>query len=133
MSVASLLARRRDKQRELETYRKRKSQTEKINSKLNSDFDDNISDARNNNEQSANEFMSAIQGAIPNISNVASNIETLKEKYIWNDVNLSDVSSNLNSEISRCQAEIARLEAEIRSLDRQIEAERAAEAAAAEG
>lgn len=125
--LSQLIYERRQKQKELETYRKRKSKTEKIKNSINKDFDDDISNSITNNERSGSSLILGVQGDVKAINTLRSNIDTLKEKYVWNDGNMSSVASNLDSEISRCQREIERLEAEIRRLDRQIEAAREAE------
>lgn len=125
--VSQLTYERKQKKRELETYRNRKSKTEKIKNSVNKDFDDNISSSIKNNEKSSLSLISGIQGDVQTISLLSSDIDMLKEKYIWNDGNMSDIAYNLDSEISRCRIEIERLEAEIRRLNKRIEAARKAE------
>lgn len=128
MSLLSrLISERNQKKKELETYRNRKSQTDKILKSVNGSFDDGISDSISNNERSNNSIGAGVKGDISSISTVRGNIDSLKEKYIWSDRSMSEVASNLESEAYRCQIEIDRLESEIRSLDREIEAEREAE------
>lgn len=125
--LSQLISQRNRKRKELDTYKNRKRQLEKIHNDLNRDFDNNISESVKNNERSGNSLGAGVQGDVHTINTVRSNIDQLKEKYIWNDANMSDTSYNISNEISRCQTEIDRLENEIRILDRQIEAAREAE------
>lgn len=125
--LSHLTYERKQKKKELETYRNRKSKTEKIKNSVNKDFDDNISSSIKNNERSSLSLISGIQGDVKSISMLGTDIDMLKEKYVWNDGNMSYIASNLESEISRCRMEIERLEAEIRRLNKRIEAARKAE------
>ena len=125
--LSQLIYERKQKKKELDTYINRKNKTEKIKNSVNKDFDDDIANSITNNERSSSSLILGVQGDVKTISTLRSNIDTLKEKYIWNDGNMSNITSNLESEVSRCQREIERLEAEIRRLDRQIEAAREAE------
>lgn len=125
--LSQLISQRNRKRKELDTYKNRKRQLEKIHNDLNRDFDNNILESVKNNERSGNSLGAGVQGDVHTINTVRSNIDQLKEKYIWNDANMSDTSYNISNEISRCKTEIDRLENEIRILDRQIEAAREAE------
>lgn len=126
-SLSMLLSRKREKKKELDIYRQRKSKLKKVERNINNSFDDNVSEAINHNERSGSELIMGIQGDISNIKTLSFEIDELKEKYIWNDSNLSDVLSNVSREISRCETEIMRLEDEIDSLNRQIESARETE------
>ena len=120
-SLSVLLSRKREKKKELDIYRQRKSKLKKVERNINNSFDDNVSEAINHNERSGAELIMGIQGDISNIKTLSLDIDGLKERYIWNDSNLSDTLSNVSREISRCETEIKRLENEIDSLNRQIE------------
>lgn len=126
-SLSMLLSRKREKKKELDIYRQRKSKLKKVERNINNSFDDNVSEAINHNERSGSELIMGIQGDISNIKTLSFEIDELKERYIWNDSNLSDVLSNVSREISRCETEIMRLEDEIDSLNRQIESARETE------
>lgn len=125
--LSYLLARRREKQRELKTYKSRKSKLQDIKRNVENDFDGIISDAINFNERTGSNILLGLQGEELSIRSLCFDIDEEKEKSIYNDGKMYDVSSNINSEISRCTSEIERLESEIRRLDRQIEAARDAE------
>lgn len=126
-SLSMLLSRKREKKKELDIYRQRKSKLKKVERNINNSFDDNVSEAINHNERSGSELIMGIQGDISNIKTLSFEIDELKERYIWNDSNLSDVLSNVSREISRCETEIMRLEDEMDSLNRQIESARETE------
>lgn len=126
-SLSMLLSRKREKKKELDIYRQRKSKLKKVERNINNSFDDNVSEAINHNERSGSELIMGIQGDISNIKTLSFEIDELKERYIWNDSNLSDALSNVSREISRCETEIMRLEDEIDSLNRQIESARETE------
>lgn len=120
--VAYLRSQKRDKQSQLRTYRSRKSKLQDVKNNLDRDFDAYISDAINFNEKVALNLSEGLKGEVLSINNLCYEIDKAKEKYIYQDNKMYDISSDLNSEISRCNSEIERLESEIRRLDRQIEA-----------
>lgn len=126
-SLSMLLSKKSEKKKELDIYRQRKSKLKKVERNINNSFDDNVSEAINHNERSGSELIMGIQGDISNIKTLSFEIDELKERYIWNDSNLSDVLSNVSREISRCETEIMRLEDEIDNLNRQIESARETE------
>lgn len=125
--LSSLLARRREKQRELKTYRSRKSKLQEIKNDVNNGFDSIIADAINFNERSGSNILLGLQGERLDVRNICYDIDNNKEKSVYNDSKMYDVSLNIDSEIKRCTSEIERLEAEIRRLDRMIESAREAD------
>lgn len=125
--LSYLLSRRREKQKELKTYKSRKSKLQDVKRSFDSDFDGYVADAINFNERTGSNLLLGLQGEELSVRNLCFEIDKEKEKNIYNDGKMYDVSSNINSEISRCTSEIERLENEIRRLDRQIEAARDAE------
>lgn len=126
--LSYLLARRREKQRELKTYKSRKTNIKDVKRNVENDFDEIISKAIKFNEKTASCVLKGIRGEELQVRNLCFDIDEKKEKNTYNDRKMYDVSSNINSEINRCTSEIERLETEIRRLDRQIEAARSVEA-----
>ena len=51
-SLSMLLSRKREKKKELDIYRQRKSKLKKVERNINNSFDDNVSEAINHNERS---------------------------------------------------------------------------------
>lgn len=125
--LSYLLSRRREKQRELKTYKSRKSKLQDVKRSFESDFDGHVSDAIKFNERTEAGISHGLKGEELTVRNLCFDINNEKEKNIYSDSNMYDISANINSEISRCTSEIERLESEIRRLDRQIEAARDAE------
>ena len=125
--ISSLSSRKREKEKELKTYKSRKSKMQSIKRDLDSDFDGNIANARNFNERTGSNLLLGLQGEELSIRNICFDIDGEKEQSIYNDSKMYDISLDINNEINRCTSEIERLESEIRSLERQIEAAKDAE------
>jgi len=126
VALAALQARRREAQAQLQVFITRESGVSGVQSRLNSEFDNDITTLRTFNERTANALVNGLRGNGLNIPSLADHIMSLRENHIWNDGKMSEVSSNCVSEITRCRAEIERLRAEIRALDAQIVEEIAA-------
>ena len=125
--LSYLLSKKREKQKELKTYKSRKSKLEDIKQDFEKDFDGHISDAKTFNEKTESNILSGLKGEELTIKDLCFNINNEKEKDLYQDSNMYDISTNISSEINRCTAEIERLENEIRRLEQQIEAARNAE------
>lgn len=125
--LSALLSRRREKQKELKTYKSRKSKLQDIKNDVNNDFDSIIANAINYNERSGSNILLGLQGEQLGVRDICYDIDGHKEKSVYNDSKMYDISSNIDSEIRRCTSEIERLEAEIRRLDRMIESAREAD------
>ena len=129
-SLSYLLARRSEKQKDLKTYRSRKTKLQSIKRNVENDFDGIITEAIKFDQETSSSLLQGLQGEELGVTNLCFDIDSEKEKSIYNDGKMYDVISNLNSEISRCTSEIERLENEIWRLGRQIAAAREAEAQA---
>lgn len=130
MSSSSIRAQISQVQRTLETYKDRKSTLEKIQRKLNGDFDDNVSTAQRYNSSLTASLYEGLSGGNLKVSRLCGEIDDVKEKPVWSDRNLSSADDNMDREISRCRSEISRLEAELSSLQAQLQAALEAEAKA---
>lgn len=122
MSSSSIRAQISQVQRALETYKDRKLTLEKIQKKLNDDFDNNVSAARRHNSNLAANLYDGLSGGSLGVNRLCREIDDVKEKPVWSDRNLSYADDSLDREISRCRSEISQLETELSSLQAQLQA-----------
>lgn len=128
MSSDTIRARISTLKKEREEYVRRRSAIQKVQKVLNGQFDDDVSNARKQNEKITGCLESGLRGSSLSVSQLCGQIDGVKEKPVWNDTNLSDASEDIDAEERRCSSEISRLDAEISSLQTQLAAAIRAEA-----
>ncbi|MGN0323934.1 MAG: hypothetical protein ACI4DZ_12550 [Oliverpabstia sp.] len=110
-----------NRQKELNRYKTRKRQLEKIKSNLSSSFDDNASDLNSCYEKVKEQIRSGIQFSQGGYNGAAS--DWTSREFGYGDSNLSSSRSCISSEIIQVNNEISNLEGEIQSLEARICAE----------
>lgn len=121
-SSSSIRAKINSKEKELSTWKKRKSKLETVKQRLDKDFDDDVSDARAYNDSVVEALSDGLSGRALNVASFCSAVEAEKEPQVWSDGKLSAADLSIGKEISRCGTKISDLEAEIRRLEVELEA-----------
>ena len=131
MSSAEIRAKISALQKKRDEYIRRQNAVQKVQKVLNGQFDDDISQARKQNEQITGYLERGLEGGSLTVFRLCEQIDAVKEKQIWSDSDLSTASTAIDAENGRCGSEISRLNSEISSLQIQLAAALRAEAAAA--
>lgn len=131
MSSAAIRASISALKKKRDEYVRRQNAVQKVQKVLNGQFDDDVSRARQQNEQITGNLERGLKGGSLMISRLCGQIDAVKEKQVWNDADLSGVCTDVDGEERRCAAEISRLDAEISNLQGQLAAALRVEAEAA--
>lgn len=116
-SSSWLKTQRSGKVSERDTLVKRKQGIDAIIGKIDSDFDNNVTNINNMVMYCSSCYSSGLTGRKKSIS---SDISFEKEDYDYKDVKINSSKTNLQNESKRCQTRIDTLNSEISSLDSQI-------------
>lgn len=130
MSSASIRARISTLSKKRNEYDRRRSAIQKIQQILNGQFDDDVLQARKQNEQITGYLDRGLKGDSLMVARLCGQIDAVKEKQVWIDVDLSGASADIDQEERRCTSEIFRLNSEISILQMQLTAALQAEAEA---
>jgi predicted nucleic acid-binding Zn-ribbon protein len=125
-SLSELRQRKKDKEKELKSYKKRLSQVNDIYNNICNSFSDEISTI---NSKCGSTIENCGYGIIPcaNIQVQNDVLNSMKEKPVHSDTNLSEAKDQMSEEQRRVKDKIEKLEEEIENLQKRIDAKIAEE------
>lgn len=118
MLSASILQKKKQKEKDKETYELRREQVKVIKGKIGSVCDDHVSSINKNIDNFGTQISQSIKG-IRQVATLTGQFSDKKEKYSNADTDLSRYSGNLSSEITDCNTKIGELDTQIHSLKSQ--------------
>lgn len=128
MASVSVLQRKvNDCKKKIKTWKGRKTALEKVQKRLERDFDDNVSDVRRQCDGLLSGLSSGLRGDGLRGMKLNDSVEWNKEPQTWQDSRLSSAESSLDAEIRRCKEEISDLEGQLRTLECQLREAKEAE------
>ena len=120
MSSATIKANISSLRKKRDEYVRRQCVIQKVQAVLNGQFDDDISQARKQNEQITESLEKGLKGGTLGVSRLCGQIDAAKENQVWRDANLSGASADIDAEERRCASEISRIDSEISRLQTQL-------------
>lgn len=119
------------KKNQRKVLKERKADLTRIRTRLNEEFDDDVSTARKYSEKTAEYLSGGLSGSSLSVASIVCDIEAVRERAVWSERRLSSAEQSIEQEISRCQTEISNLDAQIARLEAEYEAAKERERRAA--
>ena len=121
MSSSADLKRQKQKvEKELKQYQKRLEELQAIQRDVTTAFTDNISDINNKIDKVISEENRGFHNHTHFLRELGDVLERQTERYVGSDVNMREVSDNLQAENTSVSNKIAQLEQEIRDLNQAL-------------
>lgn len=119
------------KKNQRKVLKERKADLTRIRTRLDEEFDDDVSTARKYSEKTAEYLSGGLSGSSLSVASIVCDIEAVRERAVWSERRLSSAEQSIGQEISRCQTEISNLDAQIARLEAEYEAAKERERRAA--